>query len=327
VAKEIIMVDHTNIEDLESGESLRGFYLVNQKQIKKTRTGKDYIDLILQDSTGTVAGKIWDNTATYADMFTEGDIVKIEADVGEYQGRIDLNIKRVRTPLEEDTINLEDFLPVTPYDIDEMEEKVKSILKTIENPFLSKLVNAFLDDGEFMQSFRQGVASKIIHHPYLGGLLEHTLSMLEILDFLGGHYSGVNRDMLLTGGFFHDIGKLKELSSGPEMGYTDEGIMLGHMVLGTDMVREKIKAISGFPPELEMEVLHTVLSHQGELEWGSPVLPMTCEALIIHFIDNMDAKQFVAKKAVEESKEDGNFTSKIYPLNRVIYKGGKPEKS
>jgi 3'-5' exoribonuclease len=320
VAKEIIMVDHINIEDLESGDTVRGFYLVFQKQIKKTRTGKDYIDLIIQDATGTVAGKIWDNSATYADMFKAGDIVKIEADIGEYQGKLDLNIKRVRMPLEEDQIDITDFLPVTPYDRDEMENKLKQILSAIKDPFLKKLVESFFEDTEFMESFRQGVAAKVIHHPYIGGLLEHTLSVVEILNMLGDHYKEINRDMLLAGGFLHDIGKLKELSSGAEPGYTDEGVMLGHMYLGADMVREKISAIDGFPPELEMEVLHTVLSHQGELEWGSPVLPMTREALVIHFVDNMDAKQFVAKRAVEESREDGNFTGKIYPLNRVIYK-------
>ncbi|MFC1479629.1 3'-5' exoribonuclease YhaM family protein, partial [Planctomycetota bacterium] len=240
--------------------------------------------------------------------------------VGEYQKNLDLNIRRIRVPLEDENVDFSNFMPVSPFDFEEMESELIKILKTVVNPFLAKLIDAFINDEEFMEMFRAGVASKVIHHPYLGGLMEHTLSIVQIVDFLSSHYPEIDRDILLTGAFLHDIGKLTELSSGPELGYTDKGTLIGHMVLGAEMVRDKIRDLPAFPEELETEVVHTVLSHQGELEWGAPVLPMTREALIIHFVDNLDAKQFVAKQAVKDCREDGNFTQKIYPLNRVIYK-------
>jgi len=311
---------HINIEDMKVGDTIRSFYLVKQKQIKKTRAGKDYLALVLQDNTGNANGKVWDDADTFTDMFSAGDIVKIEADAGEYQNNIDLNIRRIRMPLEQENIDYMDFMPVSPLDPDEMEKELRSIVETVTNPFLAALVTTFLNDREFMQMFRRGVASKTIHHSYLGGLMEHTLSVCKITDFLSSHYPGTDRDILLTGAFLHDIGKLRELNSGPETGYTDEGTLIGHMVLGAQMVRDRIRELPEFPEDLETEIIHTVLSHQGEYEWGSPVLPMTREALIIHFVDNMDAKQFIALKAAEECREDGNFTQKVYPLNRTIYK-------
>lgn len=314
------MNEHVHIEDMKVGDTVISFYLVKQKQIKKTRAGKDYLDLILQDNTGNAKGKVWDNAETFADIFSAGDIVKIEADVGEYQNNIDLNIRRIRLPLDEENVDYRDFMPVSPYDPEEMEKELKAILETIKNPYLAALVKSFLSNSEFMEKFRTGVASKIIHHSYLGGLMEHTLSVCKIVDFLSGHYPGTDRDILIAGAFLHDIGKLRELNSGPETGYTDTGTLIGHMVLGAQMVRDRIRDLPEFPEELETEIIHTVLSHQGEYEWGAPVLPMTREALIIHFADNMDAKQFIALKAVLECREDGNFTQKIYPLNRAIYK-------
>ena len=314
------MDSHIPISEISVGETIRSFYLVKQRQVKKTRAGKDYLDLVLQDKTGTVNGKVWDNTDTYIDLFTEGDIIKIEADAGEYLNAVDLNIRRIRVPAQEENVDWADFMPASPYDISAMESELRNILKTITNPFIDKLADAFTADESFMEQFRSGTASKVIHHPYLGGLLEHTLSVVRIMDFLSGHYEDVDRDILLIGAFLHDIGKLAELSSGPELGYTDTGTLIGHTVLGAEMVRDRIREIPGFPEDLGTLVIHTVLSHQGEYEWGAPVLPMTREAIIIHFADNLDAKQFAARQAVEDSREDGNFTHKAYPFNRRIYK-------
>ncbi|MFC1582065.1 3'-5' exoribonuclease YhaM family protein [Planctomycetota bacterium] len=319
------MADHIDIADFTEGESIKDFYIAKQKQVKQTRAGKDYLDLVIMDRSGTANGKVWDDAPGAADLFQEGDIIKIEALIGTYKDTIDLNIKRLRAATADDPVGLEDLMPASPYDPAEMEQKIRGLLDTISNPHLKALADSFLADDDFMNVFRRMTASKLIHHAYAAGLLEHTLSVMEILDNLSGHYTGIDRDRLLTGGFLHDIGKMKELSDSADMSYTEEGTLLGHMFLGAEMVRERIAKLEAFPPALATEVLHMVLSHQGEPDWGSPVVPMTREALIIHFVDNMDAKQFVVKRALAEARGDSPFTGKIYPLNRPIYRGRDDE--
>ncbi len=314
-------MENLNVADFEVGATIEGFYLAASKEIRQTKAGKDYISLKIQDSTGTASGKIWDNAAEIGSMFSQGDIIKIQALVGSYNQEIDLNIKRLRKAEKKDNVSIADLLPSTPYDIDEMTVRLNAKLDTVKDPFLSELITAFRNDEEFWGSFLSMPASKTIHHPYVGGLLEHTLSVVEILDALVAHYDDdINRDILITGGFLHDIGKIRELSPEPGGSYTDEGLMLGHMVLGAEMVRSTIAGLSDFPTELEMELLHTVISHQGIPEWGSPVVPMTREALIIHFVDNMDAKQFIAKHALQEASGEDHFTPKVYPLNQSFYR-------
>ncbi|MFH1709272.1 MAG: HD domain-containing protein [Planctomycetota bacterium] len=309
-----------NISEMVDGQSIREYYLVKQKQIKQTRAGKDYLDMLLMDRTGMIAAKMWDEGPAAAAQFAEGDIIKIEGQVGTYNEKLDLKVTRIRPLKPDDAVNPVDFMPVSPFDLAEMEQKLRAILATIENKHLKALCDAFLDDAAFMKGFTTSIASRVIHHAYIGGLLEHTLSVVTTLDFLSKHYTGLNRDILLVGGFLHDIGKTRELDSGPSMRYTTEGLLIAHMVIGAEMVRDTIATLKDFPKPLAMEMVHTVLAHQGEHEWGSPVLPMTREVLIIHFVDNMDAKQFVAIRAEAEARDDGVFTDKVYPLNRVFYR-------
>jgi 3'-5' exoribonuclease len=320
IQREIIMKNSIKIRDMESGQSVEGFFLVREREIRQTKAGKEYISLVIQDDTGTVDAKIWDNAEKLANEFSAGDLVKIQAQVGTYRDNLDLSVRRLRAASPEDNLEITDFMPRSPYDTEEMAGRLRGILDAVQEPFIRRLLDSFLEDEGFMEEFTRMPASKMIHHPYAGGLLEHTLSVLEILTFLSSHYSGLDRDRLLAGGFLHDIGKMREISSEPDGSYTDEGILLGHMVIGARMVAEKIGAIESFPPELETEMLHMVVSHQGEPDWGSPIVPMTREALIVHFTDNLDAKQFVAQHALEEFTGEGSFTQKIYPLNRPFYR-------
>jgi len=319
------MDQHLDVTAFNEGDTVEGFYLVKEKTMRQTRQGKDYLDLEIMDRTGSICAKIWDDAEDIHETFGAGDIIKIRARVGAYNDRLDLTIKKVRASISDDELKVADFMPTTPYDIDELFESMLAILSTIEHPDLKALIDSYLENDEFCATFKQCTASKKIHHAYCGGLLEHTCSVVTILEFFSKHYDGIDRDILLTGGFLHDLGKMKELSHGADMSYTTPGTLNGHMYLGAEMVRKQIESMDSFPDALATEIIHMILSHQGELEWGSPVVPMTREALLIHFADNLDAKQFVALRALQGMRDDDEFSSRIYPLNRSFYRRENPD--
>lgn len=278
------------IEGFKEGMRVSDVYLCKNKQISLTKAGKEYGNLILQDKTGTIDSKIWDLGSPGIGNFEPLDYVHIDADVTVFQGVNQLNVRRIRRADEGEYVP-GDYLPVSSKDPDKMYEELTALIGTIKNPYLYKLASGyFIEDVKFAKTFRFHSAAKSVHHGFVGGLLEHTLSVVKLCDYYAGYYPLINRDLLLTAAMFHDIGKTKELSVFPENDYTDDGQLLGHIIIGTEMVGETIRTIPGFPDKLASELKHCILAHHGELEYGSPKKPALLEALALNFADNTDAK-------------------------------------
>lgn len=277
------------IETLREGERINEIYLCKFKQAALTKSGKPYDNVILQDKTGTLDAKIWDPGSVGIDEFDAMDYVAVTGDVTSFQGNLQLSIKRVRK-VGEGEYEPENYLPVTDKDIDEMYKEMMGYINSIKNPYLSKLLHMFFDDEAFAKAFKFHSAAKSVHHGFVGGLLEHTVSVTRNCNYFAENYPFLNHDLLLTAAMFHDIGKLKELSTFPENDYTDAGQLLGHIMIGAEWIGDKIREIDGFPVVLANELKHCILAHHGELEYGSPKKPALVEALALSFADNLDAK-------------------------------------
>lgn len=278
------------IEGFREGMHVADVYLCKSKQIALTKAGKEYGNLVLQDKTGTIDSKIWDLGSPGVGNFEAMDYVYVDADVTVFQNVNQLNVKRIRKADEGEYVP-GDYLPVSSKDIGKMYEELVGFIRSVKNPYLNKLASSyFIEDRGFAKDFQFHSAAKSVHHGFVGGLLEHTLSVVKLCDYYAGYYPGINRDLLLTAAMFHDIGKTKELSVFPENDYTDDGQLLGHIIIGTEMVGERIRTIPGFPEKLATELKHCILAHHGELEYGSPKKPALLEALALNFADNTDAK-------------------------------------
>ena len=278
------------IETFHEGNHISDIYLCKTKQIQLTKTGKEYGNLILQDKTGTIEAKIWDLSSPGVGEFDAMDYVHIEADVTLFQNANQLNVRRIRTAREGEYVEA-DYLPVSKKEIGKMYEELLGFVRSVKNPWLNQLLSGyFVEDKEFAKAFQFHSAAKTVHHGFVGGLLEHTLSVVKLCDYYAGYYKTLNRDLLLTAAMFHDIGKMQELSRFPENDYTDDGQLLGHIMIGTEMISERIRQIPDFPPRLASELKHCILAHHGELEYGSPKKPALAEALALSFADNVDAK-------------------------------------
>lgn len=278
------------IESLREGERINEIYLCKTKQSALTKAGKPYENVILQDKTGILDAKIWDPGSVGIDDFDSLDYVAVMGDITSFQGNLQLSIKRVRK-VQEGEYDPKDYLPVSEKNIDEMYEELCGIIRSVNNPYYKKLLSSFfLEDKEFEKRFKFHSAAKTVHHGFVGGLLEHTLSVTKHCDYFAAYYPMLNRDLIVTAAIFHDIGKLEELSVFPENDYTDEGQLLGHIMIGAEMVGERIRTIEGFPARMANELKHCILAHHGELEYGSPKKPALAEALALSFADNVDAK-------------------------------------
>ena len=277
------------IESLREGDHVSGIYLCKNKVDAKTKNAKTYYSLVLQDRTGTVDGKVWD-LSSGIDHFEAMDYIHLDGDVVIYQGAPQLNIRRIRRAREGEYDPAE-YLPVSPYDEKAMFDRILGYVSGIKHPALKKLAESFfVDDADFVKEFRKHSAAKSVHHSFVSGLLQHTLRVTELCDFYCRRYPMIQRDLLITGALLHDIGKLQELGPFPVNDYTDDGQLLGHILLGYGMVKEHIGRIAGFPKKTASELLHLILSHHGELEFGSPKKPALLEAVALHYADNTDAK-------------------------------------
>lgn len=278
------------VDSFREGMHVSDVYLCKNKQIALTKSGKEYGNLILQDKTGTVDAKIWDLGSPGIGNFETLDYVYIDADVTVFQNSNQLNIKRIRKA-DEGEFAPGDYLPVSSKNIGLMFEELLGFIRTVKNPYLRKLSESFfVEDAAFAKAFQFHSAAKSVHHGFVGGLLEHTLSVVKLCDYYAGYYPFINRDLLITAAMFHDIGKTRELSTFPENDYTDDGQLLGHIIIGTEMLGERIRTIEGFPEKTASELKHCILAHHGELEYGSPKKPALIEALALNFADNTDAK-------------------------------------
>ena len=283
------------IESLREGERINEIYLCKVKQAAMTKAGKPYDNVILQDKTGTLDAKIWDPGSVGIDEFEALDYVAVTGDVTSFQGNLQLSIKRARKG-QEGEYEPKDYLPCTEKDVDEMFTELMEYIDSVKNPYLNQLLHKFFDNQTFVERFKFHSAAKSVHHGFVGGLLEHTVSVTRNCNYFAQNYPFLNRDLLLTASIFHDIGKLKELSSFPANDYTDAGQLLGHIMIGAEWVGEAIRTIDGFPATLANELKHCILAHHGELEYGSPKKPALVEALALSFADNIDAKMETVKE-------------------------------
>ena len=294
------------IESFREGMHTGDVYLCKSKQIALTKSGKEYGNVVLQDKTGTIDAKIWDLHSPGVGEFEAMDYVYVEADVTLFQNAHQLNVRRIRKAQEGEYVEA-DYLPVSKKDIKKMYEELLGFIKSVKNPYLNKLLSLYFVDNEaFAKAFQFHSAAKTVHHGFVGGLLEHTLSVTKLCDYYASYYPQLNRDLLITAAIFHDIGKIKELSTFPENDYTDAGQLLGHIMIGAEMVGITMRSIKGFPPTLATELKHCILAHHGELEYGSPKKPALLEAVALNFADNPDAKMETVIEALSAGASTGN---------------------
>lgn len=278
------------IDGLHEGETIRNIYLCKGKRSAETRNGKPYDNLLLQDKTGTLDGKVWDPNSQGIADYDEKDFIEVYGEIIQYNGNLQMNIKQIRKA-QEGEYNPADYMPTTEKSVDRMYEELLAYIRQISNSYLKQVLEYyFVNDTEFIKSFKEHSAAKTVHHGFAGGLLEHTLSVLHLCEYFAGAYSILNRDLLYTAAICHDIGKTKELSAFPDNDYTDEGQLIGHIVIGIEMLNDAIRSIPDFPEKLANELKHCVIAHHGELEYGSPKKPALAEALALNLADNADAK-------------------------------------
>ncbi|MDF2541887.1 MAG: hypothetical protein K0S47_1605 [Herbinix sp.] len=277
------------IGELREGEMLSETYLCKIKQTLSTRAGKNYYSLILQDKTGTLDAKIWE-LGQGIDHFETMDYIHIDGQVISFQGALQLNIKRVRKSREGEYYP-SDYMPTTNKDMEVMYQEIKGFISAMKDTHLKALIEYFfVNDPKFIKNFKNHSAAKSVHHSFVGGLLEHTLGVVKLCDYMAKNYPIINKDLLVSAALLHDIGKMEELSTFPENDYTDEGQLMGHIFIGANKVSEYIKSVPNFPTKLANELIHCILAHHGELEYGSPKKPALIEAMALNFADNTDAK-------------------------------------
>jgi 3'-5' exoribonuclease len=293
-------------------------FVVVAKQIKPKKTGEPYLALTLGDRSGQIEAKMWDNVEEVLDAFEQDDFLKVKGLINKYKQRFQLTIHKLRK-LGDSEIDFSDYLPKTTKDIDELWRTLGGFVATFQNQHLRSLVEAFMADPEIAAAYRNAPAAKTLHHAYIGGLLDHVVSLFRSCDLICKNYAQINRDLLLTGAFLHDIGKIHELTYNRSFSYTTKGQLLGHMVIELEMLHAKIALVPGFPDELKTMVEHLIISHHGQYEFGSPKLPMFPEALMLHYLDDLDSKMEAMRAQFErESTLDGPWTSYNPSLGRPL---------
>lgn len=308
------------IAGLKEGDWVEEIYLVTSKQVSTAKNGVTYLSLKLADKTGEIDGKLWDNADEVAGKFAREDFVRIKGMAANYQGAMQIKMKSLDR-VDDSKVDLSNFLQTSPRNPDDMVKELQTVAGSIKNGHLKQLLNAFLTDQAFMEIFKRAPAAKTLHHNYIGGLIEHVVELIGLVRDVAKHFMSVDMDLLIAGAFFHDIGKVRELSVRKSIEYTTEGKLLGHISLGYEMIAEKMKSIPGFPDELIMLLKHIMLSHHGEYEFGSPKRPKIQEAIIINYLDDLSAKinNFQATLKKENVKE-GEWTNFSKMHDRYLYR-------
>ncbi|MGA2965535.1 MAG: OB-fold nucleic acid binding domain-containing protein [Terriglobales bacterium] len=293
-------------------------FVVASKQVKAKKNGEPYLALTLADRTGQIEAKMWDNVDEFVDSFEQEDFLKIKGLVNKYKNRFQLTIHKLRR-MEEAEIDFSDYLPKTTKDIGELWQTLTDFVATFQNPHLKSLVELFMADAEIAERYRNAPAAKTLHHAYIGGLLDHVVSLFRSCDLVCRNYPQIDRDLLLTGAFLHDIGKLQELTYNRAFSYTTRGQLLGHMIIELEMLQAKLAKLPDFPAELKTLLEHMIISHHGQYEFGSPKLPMFPEALMLHYLDDLDSKMEAMRAHFErESELEGPWTSYNASLGRPL---------
>ena len=310
---------HLWVKDIKEDDHIRGLYLVKVKRVGLTKKGAHYLSITLADRTGEIEAKVWEKAEEFSALFNEGDILDVAGRAGSYRNRIQLTISSVKAVKEGGDPTI--FLEETEKDITEMIASLREMLKEIENSHLKALSDRFLSDHGFVSSFKRAPAAKNFHHNYLGGLLEHTLSICQMSKSVAGHYPELDKDLLLTGAFLHDIGKIREFEFRMNINYSDEGRLLGHLILGVAMVDEKLAGLKHFPRELALRLKHLILSHHGQYEFGSPKRPKFLEAFALHLVDDLDAKMNGLGRFMKRDRQEGAWTDFNRLFERYFLKG------
>jgi len=309
----------TYVNEIKENENVDSLFLVREKSSGVTKTGNAYLKLRLGDRSGEMEGRIWTSVGGLAESFEKDDFVHVKGRAVSFQEHLQLNITHIERVGEEDIV-LSDFFPVSEKDIDEMFQTLTEITRQVKNPYLCQLLRLFWKDESFIERFKIAPASKWLHHTYLGGLLDHTLSLAQLVLKNASHYQGLNLDLLLTASILHDLGKVDELSYRRSFDYSDEGRLLGHIVLGIERVEDKIRQLPDFPKDLSILLKHLLISHHGQYIWGSPKKPMTLEAVILHYLDDMDAKMNGIKQFLKARVPDGSRWSSYHrAFEQVFY--------
>jgi len=314
--KDIYIADLANFDE---GTRFDGYFLVLAKQLRTTKTNKPYLNLILGDKTGQLEARVWEVTdPRIAKDFERGDIVKARGTASKFDDRLQMKVDQLRVA-QDGEFDRMDMLPSTTYDVAELWRLLRGFVESLANPDLKRLLVAVLGDPAIAAAYREAPAAKQLHHAWLGGLLEHVISLCTLADRVASHYPIIDRDLLLTGVILHDIGKVRELSWVIGFEYTIEGILLGHIQIGAALAERTMDSLPAFPPKLKTLVLHMILSHHGKLEFGSPKLPMIPEALMLNFIDDLDAKMQAVQgefdKCAREGKGPNELTNKVWALD------------
>jgi 3'-5' exoribonuclease len=305
------------VAELRADQTVSTFFLVSEKEIRSTRDARRYLRLQLTDRTGSIEARMWDGFEKDAATIEREGYVKIQGRVESYRGKLQLAIERLRRA-ELSEVDTEDYLPQTKLDVEALFAKLKEYGAAIANPHLQRLVRSVLEDPQLAPRLKRAPAAKMMHHAYLGGLLEHVVSLCGLAKLVAAHYPEVDADLLMTGVILHDIGKLDELSYERSIGYTTEGQLLGHILIEYELLTKKMDAIEGFPAELKTAVQHMLISHHGQYEFGSPKRPMFREALLLHYLDDMDSKMAAARATLASDAGDEGWTAFDAALDRRL---------
>lgn len=309
------------VAELEPRQQVTGLFLVQSKEVRQKKTGEPYLSLTFMDRTGDIDAKMWDNVADVMETFDRDDFVRVKGETLLYQNKLQLTVHRLQKVDERD-VDIADFLPASARDAEEMFAELIGIISGMGNPHLRALLEAIFADADVAEAFKKAPAAKSIHHAWLGGLLEHVLSLATLARFASKHYQHIDEDLLMAGVVLHDIGKIYELSYGRSFGYTTEGQLLGHIQMALRLIGDKLPP--GFPPKLRDLLEHMVLSHHGQLEFGSPKLPVFPEALLLHHLDNMDSKMELIRSVLDRDKNPATVWSSYVPaLERSVLNKNK----
>jgi len=317
------MSEFPRLNEFQPNDEVLTTLLVHTKEIRQKKTGEPYLSLTLGDRTGEIDAKMWDNVAEVMHAFERDDFVKVKGRLHVYNNRLQLTIHKLRK-LEDSEVDLADYLPASTRDPAEMLAELRQIGATIANAHLRALVEAFLQDEEIARLYQRAPAAKYIHHAYLGGLIEHVISLCHLCRLAAQHFSDLDADLLLAGAILHDVGKIYELTYERSLGYSSEGQLVGHIAIGLRLIEQKLRQLPDFPPRLRLLLEHLVVSHHGTLEFGSPKLPLFPEALVLHYLDDLDAKLDCMRTILEHDRQiEGHWTSYNTSLERMLLKKWK----
>ncbi|MCJ7617558.1 MAG: CRISPR-associated endonuclease Cas3'' [Desulfobacterales bacterium] len=316
------------INSIKTGDAVDDIFVLAEKNLAQKKDGNNFLNISLSDKTGIIKGVVWDNVDQISEKISAGDFARVKGNVTEYRGSLQLVIKNIEA-CSADSIDPSDFLPESRFSRDAMFERLLKLTEAIETLYLKNLLEAFWNDDEFVSKFKRAPAAKKMHHAYIGGLIEHTLSMARLADKIAEHYQyvGIDRDLLITSAILHDIGKIREFDYKVKIDYSDEGRLLNHIVIGVQMIEEKLKNIKNFPDEQALLIKHMIVSHHGTRNFGSPEPPKTIEAVLLNYIDEIDSKVNGIREFIAKEDPNETWTSFHRLLERYFYIGKNKEDS